>query len=161
MTNSGQQQQQQPTAVTTMLPEHGIREWFGSAPFDHPEPAAPGVLKSMFPSYDDAYRSVVTPSKRGETLEQLQERITTALRGIIERSDAEGTRSIVLCSHAAVIILIGRILTGQVPSTVDVDDFHAYTCGLSVYTRGKSDAAAGSGRDIPRSSMPLSWKPGT
>ncbi|KAG6014087.1 hypothetical protein E4U43_006944 [Claviceps pusilla] len=123
--------------VTKMLPEHGIREWFGSAPFDHPEPAAPRVLKNMFPSYDQEYVSVVTPSKRGETLEQLQDRITKALRGIIEQCDADGSRAVVLCSHAAVIIMIGRILTGQFPARVDMDDFKAYTCGLSVY--GRSD----------------------
>ncbi|KAK2594129.1 C6 zinc cluster transcription factor-like protein [Conoideocrella luteorostrata] len=126
-------------AVTKILPEHGIREWFGSAPFDHPEPAAPEVLKAMFPSYDETYVSAVKPSKRGETLEQLQERIAKALRVIIEQCDADGTRAIVLCSHAAVIILIGRILTGDSPATVDVDDFHAYTCGLSVYGRGHTD----------------------
>ncbi|KAG6031486.1 hypothetical protein E4U41_007562 [Claviceps citrina] len=124
-----------PAAVTKMLPEHGIREWFGSAPFDHPEPAAPAVLKSMFPSYDQEYVSVVTPSKRGETLAQLQHRITAALRGIIEQCDADGTRAVILCSHAAVIILMGRILTGLLPVSVDVDDFKAYTCGLSVYGR--------------------------
>ncbi|KAG5999822.1 hypothetical protein E4U21_006257 [Claviceps maximensis] len=123
--------------VTKMLPEHGIREWFGSAPFDHPEPAAPVVLKSMFPSYDQEYVSIVTPSKRGETLEQLQDRITKALGGIIEQCDADGSRAVVLCSHAAVIILIGRILTGQFSGKVDVDDFKAYTCGLSVYGRSQ------------------------
>lgn len=131
------------SVVTKMLPEHGIREWFGSAPFDHPEPAAPGVLKTMFPSYDESYVSTVRPSRKGETLEQLQERITKALRGIIEQCDADGTRAIVLCSHAAVIILIGRILTGLVPESVDVDDFHAYTCGLSVYGRSTGGAAEG------------------
>ncbi|GAO13250.1 hypothetical protein UVI_02025970 [Ustilaginoidea virens] len=115
------------SAVTTVLPEHGIREWFGSAPFRHPEPAGPEVLKRLFPSYDDSYVSTVKPSARGESLEQLQDRVTRALRGIIEQCDADGTRTIVLCSHAAVIILMGRILTGQVPASVDVDDFHAYT----------------------------------
>ncbi|KAG5971339.1 hypothetical protein E4U55_001266, partial [Claviceps digitariae] len=135
------------TPVTKMLPEHGIREWFGSAPFDHPEPAAPMVLKSMFPSYDQEYVSVVTPSKRGETLEQLQDRITKALRGIIEQCDADGSQAVVLCSHAAVIILMGRILTGQFPARVDTDDFKAYTCGLSVYGRSKT-AAEGSGGAI-------------
>ncbi|OAQ70392.1 RNA polymerase III transcription initiation factor complex component [Pochonia chlamydosporia 170] len=131
------------TVVTKMLPEHGIREWFGSAPFDHPEPAAPGILKAMFSSYDEKYVSTVRPSTKGETLDQLQERITKALRGIIQQCDADGTRAIVLCSHAAVIILIGRILTGVIPDSVDVDDFHAYTCGLSVYNRIPRGAAKG------------------
>ncbi|OAA43076.1 phosphoglycerate mutase family protein [Metarhizium rileyi] len=132
------------TLVTKMLPEHGIREWFGSAPFDHPEPAAPRVLKSMFPWYDEGYVSTATPPSKGETLEQLQQRITKALRAIIQQCDADGTRAIVLCSHAAVIILIGRILTGLVPDSVDVDDFHAYTCGLSVYSRNSGGVAEGS-----------------
>lgn len=131
------------TVVTKMLPEHGIREWFGSAPFDHPEPAAPGVLKTMFPAYDESYSSTVRPSPKGETLDELQERTTKALRGIIHQCDADGTRAIVLCSHAAVIILMGRILTGLVPDSVDVDDFHAYTCGLSVYCRSSGAAAEG------------------
>ncbi|QUC19424.1 uncharacterized protein UV8b_03665 [Ustilaginoidea virens] len=131
------------SAVTTVLPEHGIREWFGSAPFRHPEPAGPEVLKRLFPSYDDSYVSTVKPSARGESLEQLQDRVTRALRGIIEQCDADGTRTIVLCSHAAVIILMGRILTGQVPASVDVDDFHAYTCGVSLYSRRKASSATG------------------
>ncbi|KAG5941384.1 hypothetical protein E4U60_007919 [Claviceps pazoutovae] len=128
--------------VNSMLPEHGIREWFGSAPFDHPEPAAPTILKSMFPSYDQGYVSVVTPSKRGETLEQLQDRIAKALRGIVEQCDADGSRAVVLCTHAAVIIMIGRILTGQFPVKVDSDDFKAYTCGLSVYARSEPVVAS-------------------
>lgn len=131
------------TVVTKMLPEHGIREWFGSAPFDHPEPAAPGVLKAMFPLYDESYTSAARPSRKGETLEQLQQRITKALRAIIQQCDADGTRAIVLCSHAAVIILIGRILTGLIPASVDVDDFQAYTCGLSVYSRSSGGVAEG------------------
>ncbi|KAG8426698.1 C6 zinc cluster transcription factor-like protein [Metarhizium acridum] len=132
------------TVVTKMLPEHGIREWFGSAPFDHPEPAAPGVLKAMFPSYDESYTSAARPSSKGEILEQLQQRITKALRGIIQQCDDDGTRAIVLCSHAAVIILIGRILTGLIPASVDVDDFQPYTCGLSVYSRSSGGVAEGS-----------------
>ncbi|CCE30929.1 related to transcription initiation factor [Claviceps purpurea 20.1] len=136
------QRAQTGSTVTSMLPEHGIREWFGSAPFDHPEPAAPTILKSMFPSYDQGYVPVVTPSKRGETLEQLQDRIAMALRGIVEQCDADGSRAVVLCTHAAVIIMIGRILTGQFPVKVDSDDFKAYTCGLSVYARSEPVVAS-------------------
>ena len=123
-------------SAAKMMPEDGIREWFGSAPFEHPVPASPQVLKDLFPTYDDTYVSTVTPSPKGETLQELQARITTALRGIIARAEADGSRAIVLCSHAAVIILMGRILTGKVPSCVDIEDFHAFTCGLSVYSRG-------------------------
>lgn len=135
-----QQQQQQQCGGSVdkkmlMLPEHGIREWFGAAPFDHPEPAEPGTLKAMFPSLDESYVSAVRPSRRGETLDQLQERVAAALKAIIMQCDADGARAVVLCSHAAVIILMGRILTGRIPPSVDADDFHAFTCGLSVYGR--------------------------
>ncbi|KYK57801.1 Transcription factor tau 55 kDa subunit [Drechmeria coniospora] len=115
--------------------ERGIQEWFGSAPFDHPEPATADVLKTLFPTINGEYRSVVSPSKRGETLAELQDRVAVALRAIIDRCDAEGTRAVLLCSHAAVIIVLGRILTGQVPEAADTDDFYAYTCGLSVFRR--------------------------
>lgn len=57
------------------------------------------------------------------------------MQSIIDRCDAEDRRAVVLCTHAAVVIMLGRILTGDFPETVDTDDFHAFTCGLSVYRR--------------------------
>ncbi|KFA55484.1 hypothetical protein S40293_02056 [Stachybotrys chartarum IBT 40293] len=121
--------------VTTIRPEAGLSEWFGSAPFEHPQPAAPEILKAMFPAYDDDYVSAVTPLRNGETLTQLYSRVSRGLQAIIARCDAEDRRSVVLCTHAAVVIVIGRILTGRVPDSPDVQDFRAFTCGLSVYSR--------------------------
>ena len=144
-----------------ILPEKGISEWFGSAPFDHPQPAPTEVLKPMFPAYCVDYVSAQTPSRKGETLPQLYERIAATVRDIVERCDAEGKRAIVLCTHAAVVIALGRILTGNVPESPDVDDFQAFTCGLSVYYRkgasGSSNladeklvpSATGLGMDLP------------
>lgn len=131
---------QEPASASSWIrPEHGIREWFGSAPWDHPVPASLKVLKGMFPACCDGYVSAKTPSSKGETLAQLYERVATTLRTLIERSDAEGHRAIVICSHAATIISIGRVLTGRVPSDPEVDDFKAFTCGLSVYRRQRGD----------------------
>lgn len=79
------------------------------------------------------------PPKRGETLAQLQARLTATMQSIIDRCDAEDRRAVVLCTHAAAVIMLGRILTGEFPETVDADDFHAFTCGLSVYRRKKLD----------------------
>lgn len=123
------------SAATMIRPEHGICEWFGSAPFEHPGPASPSVLKSLFPAFDESYVSAQYPPKRGETLAQLQARLTATMQSIIDRCDAEDRRAVVLCTHAAVVIMLGRILTGDFPETVDTDDFHAFTCGLSVYRR--------------------------
>lgn len=140
-----QKQRDRAAHVASIRPEHGIREWFGSAPFSHPQPAATAVLKPLFPAIDESYEAVVVPSPHGETLAQLQERVGLALRGIIGQCDAQGARSALLCTHAAVVIVLGRILTGQVPDSVDAEDFDAYTCGLSVFQREESGCGEGSG----------------
>lgn len=124
--------------LALIRPEYGLSEWFGSAPFEHPRPASPQVLKDMFPAYDDDYVSALTPSRKGETLAQLHQRVATAMQTIIDRCDADGKRAVVLCTHAAVVIVLGRILSGHVPESVEVEDFRAFTCGLSVYRRRAS-----------------------
>lgn len=130
-----QQPQAGVAAVKTIRPEHGLCEWFGSAPFEHPRPASPEMLKAMFPAFDLDYVPAVTPHSKGESLDQLYERVSKGLRAIIERCDAEGRRAVVLCTHAAVVIALGRILTGEMPESPEIEDFRAFTCGLSVYRR--------------------------
>ena len=127
-------------AASRIRVEPGIGEWFGSAPFDHPRPAPLGVLKTLFPACDESYESAATPSRKGETVAQVQRRVTRAVQAIVDRCDAEDRRAVVLCTHAAVVILLGRVLTGVVPDSVDADDFQAYTCGLSVYRRRRPTA---------------------
>ncbi|OLN93985.1 Transcription factor tau 55 kDa subunit [Colletotrichum chlorophyti] len=117
--------------AVTIRPEHGLCEWYGSAPFEHPTPASPNVLKPMFPHFDDTYQSAVVPSRNGETIDQLHDRVAAAVQAIVEQCDAEGKRAVVLCSHAATIIALGRVLTGKMPENVDAEDFRAFTCGLS------------------------------
>lgn len=120
---------------TLIRPEPGIGEYFGAAPFKHPKPATADVLKPMFPAYDDAYLPARTPSDQGETMTQLYSRVAATVRAIIDRSDAEGHRAVVLCSHAAVVIALGRVLTASVPQDPSHEDFKAFTCGLGVYRR--------------------------
>lgn len=123
------------SAALLIRPEPGIGEWFGSAPFAHPRPAPAHVLKPMFPAYDEDYSPIWTPSEKGETVTELYTRVAGAVRAIIERSDAEGFRAVVLCSHAASVIALGRVLTGCVPDDPSTEDIKAFTCGLSVYRR--------------------------
>jgi transcription factor C subunit 7 len=127
------------SAAATICPEHGLGEFFGAAPFDHPTPASHKRLKELFPAYDDSYVSAIKPSRKGETIEDLYGRVAAAVRGIIERCDVEGKRAVVLCTHAAVVIALGRVLTGRVPEAVEEEDFHAFTCGLSTYRRRRQD----------------------
>lgn len=115
--------------------EHGVSEWFGSAPFKHPSPAPISVLKGMFPSLDEKYEPLVKPEPKGESLLELYSRVSRALKAVIKQCDEEGVKSIVICSHAAAIVAMGRVLTGKIPEDPEVDDFKAFTCGLTTYRR--------------------------
>lgn len=86
------------------------------------------------------------PSARGETIAQLHNRVATALAAIIADVDAEieaaeaksgrrDDKAVLICSHAAPLIAMGRVLTGQMPADVNVEDFHVYTAGLSTFLR--------------------------
>jgi transcription factor C subunit 7 len=124
--------------------EHGLAEWFGSAPFDHPRPAPISMLKEMFPSLDENYASLIVPEKKGESLLELYARTSKALQAVIAQCDAEGVKSIIICSHAAALIAMGRVLTGQIPEDPESDDFRAFTCGLSTYRRTNAPTSTGS-----------------
>ncbi|KAF3001599.1 hypothetical protein E8E14_005019 [Neopestalotiopsis sp. 37M] len=115
--------------------ESGIGEWFGLAPWEHPAAAPLDQLRKLFPDIDESYRSLVTPPRNGETLAQLHDRVATAVDRIVAQCDREGKKAVVLCTHAAVVIALGRVLTGNMPDNVEVEDFAAYTCGLSKYRR--------------------------
>ncbi len=127
------------TAVGTSLSirgETGIGEWYGSADFEHPVPASLQTLRPLFPGLlDPEYRPAVTPNRMGEGITELHDRVAAAMDALIAECDRDGVRAILLCSHAATIIALGRVLTGQMPDNVDVEDFRAFTCGLSVYRR--------------------------
>lgn len=56
---------------------------------------------------------------------------------IIADLDAEEPepKAVLLCTHAASLIAIGRVLTGNLPEDVNEEDFRPFTCGLSKFTR--------------------------
>lgn len=152
---SGQKQEPQ----LTIRAEGGISEWFGTAHFEHPQYAPLSTLVRLFPEIDTNYESAVTRPANGESAAELHLRVARAVETIIERSDREGHRAVLLCSHAATIIALGRVLTGRVPDDLETDDFRTFTCGLSIYRRrGRGEgtlsstiistgAAAATGRD--------------
>ncbi|KAL8347045.1 hypothetical protein RB601_003363 [Gaeumannomyces tritici] len=140
---------QPPSAALKVRVEPGVAEWFGAAPFAHPAPAPPEVLAGLFPDMlDGAYRAEVVPPSRGESVAELHDRVALAAARIIGRCDAEGARAVVVCTHAAAVIALGRVLTGRMPDDVaGADDFGAFTCGLSVYRRRAGAAAGEKGED--------------
>ncbi|TVY29311.1 Uncharacterized protein LHYA1_G001392 [Lachnellula hyalina] len=123
--------------------ENGIGEWYGLARFDHPSPAEPALLKTLFPHYDETYTPVIKPSVNGENIEELHNRTAYALHRIIEQSDREGVKAIVICTHAATLIAIGRVLTGRMPDDIAEEDFRPFTCGLSTFVREGKEVQAG------------------
>ncbi|KAI6353079.1 hypothetical protein MCOR25_009188 [Pyricularia grisea] len=143
--------------------EPGLGEWFGTAHFDHPAPARVDELSTLFPGIlDQGYSPALTPTSRGESIEQLHDRVALAVLEVIKRCDAEGVRSVVLCTHAAVVIALGRVLTGHMPADITVEDFHAYTCGLSVYRRRQQAAPVSVDQpSVSPAEGPVTWRDGT
>lgn len=56
---------------------------------------------------------------------------------IIADLDAEEAepKAVLLCTHAASLIAIGRVLTGNMPEDANEEDFKPFTCGLSKFVR--------------------------
>ncbi|KAI0191185.1 histidine phosphatase superfamily [Xylaria flabelliformis] len=115
--------------------DSGLSEWYGRAPFEHPTSAPLDDLSTLFADLDANYVSSPAPSRRGESIPQLYERVASCIQAIIARCDQEGKRTVLISTHAAVVIALGRVLTGKVPEDVSVEDFKAFTCGLSMYRR--------------------------
>ncbi|KAA8628743.1 hypothetical protein SMACR_00073 [Sordaria macrospora] len=126
--------------------ETGLGEWYGSAPFEHPVPASLATLESHFPSLlDRDYQPAVVPTRMGESVDELHDRLAVTLERLIAECDRDGIRAVLLCSHAAPIIALGRVLTGNMPESIEVEDFRAFTCGLSVFRRRKGASSGANG----------------
>ena len=110
------------------------------ARFDHPSPATPEVLKKLFDRFDEDYEPEIRPSVNGETIEELHDRTAYALHKIIEKSDKEGVKAILICTHAATLIACGRALTGRMPEDTAEEDFRPFTCGVSTFVRKNKDS---------------------
>jgi len=144
--------------------ENGIGEWYGTAHFEHPSPAPPTRLNELFPRYDLNYEVCARPSANGETIDELHDRTAYALHKMVERSDKEGVKAIIICTHAATMIAIGRTLIGRMPEDIEEVDFRTFTCGLTTFVRRSRpiDKEApvksweGPGRPIPK----VDWRDG-
>ncbi|KAJ5747076.1 uncharacterized protein N7511_008772 [Penicillium nucicola] len=134
--------------------ENGLGEWFGATNFfDHPAHPIPKEMSIHFPtliseSSLEKYKPLLMPSRRGETISQLHNRVATVLQGIITDIDAEITaleaelpldqrtsKSVLICAHAAPLIAMGRALTGRMPDDSSEEDFNVFTAGLSTFNR--------------------------
>ncbi|EEP77997.1 predicted protein [Uncinocarpus reesii 1704] len=154
------------TDLTVRL-ENGLGEWFGSSSFfTHPSPSTPEILTTHFPTIlsppstaaspsplQAEYQARIIPSPNGETIAQLHDRIATTLSHVIATVDAELARhaeshpndprnhqshALLICTHAAPLIAMGRALTGNMPEDSSEEDFRPFTASLSMFVRRKS-----------------------
>lgn len=96
------------------------------------------MLASLFPSWCGSYQSFPGPPANGESIEQLHDRCAGTLTHIIRHVDGKYPKdkvTIVICTHAAPLIAIGRVLTGFMPKDATKDDFKTFTCGVSLFER--------------------------
>lgn len=102
----------------------------------------------MHPNPDEHYTASVIPSGKGETITQLHDRVATTLAAIISDLDneintleanqppeARSSKAILICSHAAPLIAMGRALTGNMPEDPNEEDFNVFTSCLSTFVR--------------------------
>ena len=120
-----------------MWVEQGLGEFYGTARFQHPSPADMDELRRHFDHLHSEAEPVVVPSTNGETIPQLHDRLAYCLSHLIARADQDpkGPKAILVCTHAAAIIAIGRVLTGRMPEDVSEEDFSCFTCGVSTFSR--------------------------
>ncbi|KAI4141498.1 MAG: hypothetical protein L6R39_005308 [Caloplaca ligustica] len=137
--------------------DNGIGEWYGRATFDHPSPASLKLLSTQFfplLRIDPEYVHSCTPPASGEYIQELHDRIAYALARIIgdvdKETGPEKDVAVLICTHAATLIAIGRCLTGRMPENVDEDDFLAPCAGLTKFVRRDPATRMHSNGDMDR-----------
>jgi len=98
--------------------DEGIGEWYGllhhSTSPDHPTPLSVTEWPRFFPDIEFRQGETgIIGNRRGETMTQVHQRAKRALDSIVERADQGGLDTIILCTHAATNIALGRALTGD------------------------------------------------
>lgn len=125
--------------------DHGLGEFYGKASFTHPTPPDLKILKPFFEGLDHEYVGPHKAHENGELILELHERVGRAIAGIIETldKDPEGPKTLLICTHAATMICLGRVLTGKMPEDPDEDDFQCYTASLSTFKRRDGNGVLG------------------
>ncbi|BFZ54064.1 C6 zinc cluster transcription factor-like protein [Savitreella phatthalungensis] len=121
------------TSEALNLPIHvdnGIGEWYGVTTGRHPSPASKQKLKTFFPTIDVGYEPSLIPTTKGETMADIHERVKRAMELVVQDAERNDCKAIVLCTHAATNIALGRALTGE-----EEMDVQTGTCSLGRYER--------------------------
>ncbi len=128
-------------------PEPGLSEWFPPAwpngTGQHPFPPSVADLAEHFPdgAIDEEWTPLLYASPKGETADQLHTRTKRLFKLLEKRCERLGVQRVLLCSHAATIIALGRsILDAETGEGGKGYPIGAGTASLSLYVRkGTSD----------------------
>ncbi|KAM5535424.1 hypothetical protein V8D89_010946 [Ganoderma adspersum] len=108
-----------PTAEALKLPlyvDHGLSEWYSPvAPGTglHPRPGSAADLAKHISEVDDAWETILYPSRMGEEIDDVHDRARALLRALIPTVEHKYNRvhkRILLVSHAATCIALTRAL---------------------------------------------------
>ncbi|KAK9453838.1 histidine phosphatase superfamily [Dipodascopsis uninucleata] len=113
-----------------IIAENGFGEWYGKTRATHPSPASHESLKKYFNRVVVDYEPLFVPSTSGETIQELHDRGVQVLSDLIDLYNEKypEVRTILICTHAATMIILGRALVGD--SSLPV---RTGTCSVSMY----------------------------
>lgn len=120
-----------------IIPEPGLGEWYGMNRSDDPRPASPSELRRFYPHIDLDHETICTPESSGESIEQLYARSVFVLSNLIRDLDNDPAQpeSVLLCTHAASLVALSRVLAGSIPEDPATVDFIAYTSCITRFER--------------------------
>lgn len=119
--------------------ENGVGEWYDRDRSDHPSPAPTAVMKRLFPDVVNGdYEPVLRVPTSGETMDELHARCREALaRLLAELQNEPAIKTVLLVTHAAPKIALGRALTGN-PD----EDIRTGVCSVDKFTLRDGRAGA-------------------
>jgi len=134
----------QPTATELDIPiyvEHGLSEWYSPVKQGtglHPRPSDASALKVYFPEIDESWPSVWYPSRKGEGVAALHDRLAGFITDFVpevQRRFSGAHDRVLFITHAGTAIALTRELIGDRGLM-----FPVACCSLTVVDR--KDAAA-------------------
>ncbi|KAN0065694.1 hypothetical protein ACQY0O_000824 [Thecaphora frezii] len=121
-----------------LVAEPGLAEWFPPVPTDsgvHPAPARAATMRKFVPRLSLSWEPLLYPDSLGEDIPQLHARARRVLSLIQQRCHQLGVERVLLCSHAATLIALGRVLLQDDAGGQRTKAINVGTATLSKYTR--------------------------